>query len=114
MISAMTLEDFQRFIDEQDELLRVKKGADYGERERVFARTIKLGEEYGELCDAVLASVGDQRKGKLKKQTHLDLRDEFADVFIVTFLLAKVMNVDIMQALDHKVRKIREKHNKQL
>jgi len=110
----MTLEDFQRFIDEQDELLRVKKGADYGERERVFARTIKLGEEYGELCDAVLASVGDQRKGKLKKQTHLDLRDEFADVFIVTFLLAKVMNVDIMQALDHKVRKIREKHNKQL
>jgi NTP pyrophosphatase (non-canonical NTP hydrolase) len=110
----MTLEDFQKFIDEQDELLRVMKGADYSERERVFARTIKLGEEYGELCDAVLASVGDQRKGKLADGKVGDLEGEFVDVLIVTFLLAKVMNVDIMQALDHKVQKIREKHNKQL
>ncbi|MFZ1654239.1 MAG: MazG nucleotide pyrophosphohydrolase domain-containing protein [Candidatus Moraniibacteriota bacterium] len=110
----MTLEDFQKFIDEQDELLRVMKGADYSERERVFARTIKLGEEYGELCDAVLASVGDQRKGKLTDGKAGNLEGEFADVLIVTFLLAKVMGVDVMPALAAKIEKIKEKHNKEL
>lgn len=110
----MTLEDFQKFIDEQDELLRVMKGVDYSERERVFARTIKLGEEYGELCDAMMASVGDQRKSKLSDWKVDNLEGEFADVLIVTFLLAKAMNVDIMSALAEKIEKIRAKHNKEL
>jgi len=110
----MTLEDFQKFIDDQDAMFRTLKSTNQNERERIFARTIKLGEEYGELCDAVLASVGDQRKDKLALQGANDLKDEFADVLIVTFMLAKSMNVDVMQALDHKVQKIREKHNKQL
>lgn len=78
------------------------------------ARTIKLGGEYGELCDEILATLGDQRRDKLEKHEKDGLSDEFADVLIVTFLLAKMMNVDLMQALDHKVHKIREKHNQQL
>jgi NTP pyrophosphatase (non-canonical NTP hydrolase) len=112
----MTLEDFQRFIDEQDVLLskmtRDTKG--YSGREQVFARTVKLGEEYGELCDAVLASVGDQRKGKLAGGKMGDLEGEFADMIIVTFLLAKTMGVDVMPALAEKIEKIRAKHNKEL
>ncbi len=108
----MTIEELQKFIDDQHALFRkVKKQT---KKDRIFARTIKLGEEYGELCDQVLASVGDQRKTKLAKGKTHDLEDEFADVLIVTFMLAKAMNVDIMRALDHKVQKIREKHNKQL
>ncbi len=112
----MTLEDFQRFIDEQDTLLSRMRGDTngYSERERIFARTVKLGEEYGELCDAVLASVGDQRKGKLTQEKVGDLEGEFADVMIVLFLLAKAMGIDIMSVLDTKVAKIRAKHNKQL
>ena len=108
----MTLESFQQFIDEQDALFRSVKSASETEKERIFARTVKLGEEYGELCDEVLASVGDQRKGKLDKEH--DLEGEFADVVIVAFLLAKAMNVDMTQALETKIKKIREKHNKQL
>jgi NTP pyrophosphatase (non-canonical NTP hydrolase) len=110
----MTIEEFQQFINEQDELFRRIKDTNQNERERVFARTIKLGEEYGELCDEVLASVGDQRKGKLVKEKAGDLEGEFADVMIVLFLLAKAMNVDVMRALEYKTQKIREKHNKEL
>ncbi|TSC79996.1 MAG: Uncharacterized protein G01um101429_308 [Parcubacteria group bacterium Gr01-1014_29] len=109
----MTLEEFQKFIDEQDAFFR-SLGKSASERERVLARTVKLSEELGELCDEVLASQGFQRAGKMETRDQNGLGDEFADVAIVTFLLAKSMNVDIMAALDRKVKKIKEKHNKQL
>lgn len=110
----MIIEDFQKFIDKQHILFRSLKKRSKRGQEEIFARTIKLGEEYGELCDQVLASVGDQRENKLKKNNSNDLSDEFADVIITTFLLAKSMGVDIPSALDHKVQKIRKKYNKQL
>ena len=43
-----------------------------------------------------------------------NLSDEFADVVITTFLLAKAMHIDIPTALEQKIKKIKEKHNKQL
>jgi NTP pyrophosphatase (non-canonical NTP hydrolase) len=113
-MKPMKIEDFQQFIDDQDALFRRVKDTNQNERERIFARTIKLNEEVGELCSEVLASVGDQRKDKLNNHDEQSLKDEFADVLITTFLLAKVMNVDVMATLDHKIEKIKEKHNKQL
>ncbi len=110
----MTIEELQKFINEQDAFFRERRRGDFSDREHVFARTIKLGEEFGELCDQVLASIGGQRKDKLAAQEADSLKNEFADVLITTFMLAKAMDVDIMQALDHKVHKIREKHNKQV
>lgn len=108
----MTFEAFQEFIEAQHEFFRkIKKQT---RKDRIFARTIKLGEEYGELCDQVLASVGDQRRTKLAKEKVGDLEGEFADVLIVLFMLAKSMDIDIMQALDQKVNKIREKHNREV
>lgn len=109
----MNLETLQQFIDEQDKLLRSIKYTNYTDREYIFARVIKLGEEYGELCDEILlASEGDQRKDKLNDKH--DLEGEFADVVIVAFLLAKAMNIDMKVALAKKIEKIKEKHNKQL
>lgn len=108
----MTLPEFQQFIEDQHAFFkRVKRQT---RKDRIFARTIKLGEEYGELCDEVLASVGDQRKTKLAKEKAGDLESEFADVLIVLFMLAKAMDVDVMKALDTKVKKIKAKHNKQV
>lgn len=113
----MTIEEFQKFIDEQDALFRTKQ-LGYSERERILARTVKLSEELGELSDEVLTALGDQRTGKMEERSADGLADgladEFADVVIVAFLLAKSMNVDVMQALGRKVEKIRAKHNKQL
>ena len=108
----MTFEEFQTFINEQDRLLKSVTNREGNDVQEIFARTIKLGEEFGELCDEVLASVGNQRKDKLSEPRELE--GEFADVVIVAFLLAKVMNVDMQKAIPAKIEKIRAKHNKQL
>lgn len=108
----MTIEELQKFIDEQDAYFRARRAGDFSDREHVFARTIKLGEEFGELCDEVLASIGGQRQDKMLDHKTTDLQDEFADVLITTFMLAKAMDIDIMQALDRKVQKIRERRVK--
>lgn len=105
----MTLQEFRQFIDAQHEFFRKEKRQT--QKDRIFARTIKLGEEYGELCDAVLASVGDQRKTKLMKEKPGNLESEFADVMIILFMLAKAMDVDIMKTLDTKVATIRKRYN---
>lgn len=108
------MEDFQKFIDEQDAFFRSLKNTSETERERILSRTIKISEELGELCDEVLASLGQQRSGKMDGRNKEDLGDEFADVIITTFLLAKAMDVDVMEALGRKTEKIKAKHNKQL
>ena len=108
----MTTEELQKFIDEQDAYFRTRRAGDFSDREHVFARTIKLGEEYGELCDEVLASIDGQRQEKMVGRDVAHLEDEFADVLITTFMLAKAMKVDIMKALDHKVQKIRARNAK--
>lgn len=110
----MTFNAFQKFIKAQDRLLRSSKNSSQTERERILARTIKIAEEFGELCDEVLASIGDQRKGKMTGRDLDNLSDEFADVIITTFLLASSMNIDIPLALSKKIEKIKAKHNKQL
>ena len=110
----MTFEDFQRFIREEDSLLRSLKYSSSTDKERILARTVKISEEFGELCDEVLACVGDQRSGKMKGRNREDLEDEFADVVITIFLLAESMEVDIMKSLGQKIPKIKRKHNKQL
>ncbi len=110
----MKFEDFEKFIDAQDTLFCSAKDTNKNERERIYVRTIKLGEEFGELCDEVLGSVGDQRKDKLKNRDPHTLNDEFADVMITLFMLAKSAGVDVMGAVDHKVQRIRKKYNKEL
>jgi len=110
----MTMEELQKFINEQDAFFRSVKDQTLTERERILACTVKISEEFGELCDEVLSSLGDQRKGKMENHDPDGLSDEFADVIITTFLLAKLMNVDIPKALSKKIEKIKVKHNKQL
>lgn len=112
-VGCMTFDKFQEFIDEQDVPLRYLEMRDESERETILARTIKMSEEFGEFCDEILASMGCQRKGKMKGHNKEGLTDEFADVVNTTFLLAKAMNVDIPTSLDRKVKKVREKHNRE-
>lgn len=110
----MQFSDFQKFIEEQDAVLLASKHAGLTDRELILSRTVKISEEFGELSDEVLASLGDQRSGKMDGRSEEDLADEFADVVITTFLLAKTMNIDVMDALGKKTEKIKAKHNKQL
>jgi NTP pyrophosphatase (non-canonical NTP hydrolase) len=111
----MEFKELQEFIEQQHQLFRSLKGGTLTtEREDILGRAVKLSEEFGELSDEVLASMGLQRKGKLENRDPEGLSAEFADVIIVTFLLARSMNVDIPSALARKIEKIRTKHNQEL
>lgn len=109
----MNIQDFCTFIDEQDELfLSLRK--DQTDRERILSNTLKVSEEFGELCDEILGSFGEQRKDKLEERDPENLKNEFADVIITIFLLAKSLDIDIMESLDARVEKIKTSHNKKL
>ena len=109
----MTFDEFQKFIDKQDVFFRSLKKSTT-ERERILARTVKLSEELGELCDEVLASLKIQRKSKLANKDIHSIEDEFADVVIVAFLLAKSLHIDAAASLGRKIQKIQEKYNNEL
>ena len=107
----MNFQQFQNFIDKQDAFFR--KIHKLTPRERTLSRTVKVSEEFGELCDEVLSSFGDQRKSKMAGKTKETLESEFADVVITVFMLAKSMDIDIPKALAEKIPKILSKHNKE-
>ena len=75
----------------------------------ILARTVKLGEEFGELCEEVLAYNSLQRKQKLDNHDKENLPEEFADVIITTLLLAKSMNVSIETVLEKKMQKLNQR-----
>ncbi len=99
----MTLNQLLQFIDLEDKRL-TKYYHKSSPKERILSRAVKLAEEYGELCEEVLSSVGDQRKNKLAKIDKDNLQKEFAEVIIVTLLLAKSLDIDIKQALESTIK----------
>ena len=80
------------------------------QEKRILARTVKLSEELGELCNAVLAFNSMQRKEKLDKHDAGNLSEDFADVMITVLLLAKAMDIDVEKALDKKIDKINRRY----
>ncbi|MBD3300370.1 MAG: hypothetical protein GF347_03385, partial [Candidatus Moranbacteria bacterium] len=62
----MQLTKLSEFIDLQDQRLIKQFGKNFAtSKEVILARTVKLNEEIGELCNEVLAFTKDQRKEKL-------------------------------------------------
>lgn len=100
----MELKKLLQFIEAQDKRLIKYFGSSADQEKRILARTVKLTEELGELCNEVLAYNGDQRKEKLIDHDKDNLPGEFADVIITTLLLAKSMDIDIERALENKVK----------
>ena len=76
---------------------------------RIFAQSIKLSEEVGELSSEILWHTGFIRKDKEGRYSPETLQHEFADVILVTIRLAKLMDVDIEMALRNKMKKIKER-----
>jgi NTP pyrophosphatase (non-canonical NTP hydrolase) len=108
----MQFKDLKKFIRKEDRRLRKCYGGYKDEEKRILARTVKLTEELGELCDEVLAYNSMQRKDKLEKRDPNNLPEEFADVIITTLLLAEVIGVDIEKALKTKIEKINARYQK--
>ncbi len=108
----MEFKNVRKFIKQEDQRLRRSFGGYKDEEKRILARTVKLGEEFGELCDEVLHFHFMQRQDKRAIHDADNLSHEFADVIITTFLLAEVMGVDIEDALEKKIEKIKERYKK--
>ena len=102
----MELRNLLRFIETEDEKLKKRFSSYVNEEEVILARTVKLGEEFGELCEEVLAYNSLQRKQKMDNHDKENLPEEFADVIITTLLLAKTLNVNIEKALEEKMQKL--------
>jgi NTP pyrophosphatase (non-canonical NTP hydrolase) len=75
-------------------------------------RMIKLGEEYGEACQAYL-SVSSENNGKEK--TWADVREELTDVLIVTLdLLCHQMPDEELASQDHKRHQVHQELDRKL
>ncbi len=105
----MLSDNLKEFIDSEDKRLK-NKYPDGGKEKHILARTVKLAEEFGELCEEVLAFNSLQRQEKLDRRDNENLNDEFADVVITTLLLAKIMDIDMDKALEDKMGKIIKRH----
>jgi len=107
----MLTKEFQQFIDEQDGHLSHRYEEQYG-KHKILARTVKLSEEAGEVSDAVLAYIGNQRKEKLDANNGEELGKELADVIIVAHLIAKTADIDLEKSLEEKMKKVLNRRNK--
>ncbi|MBI2667465.1 hypothetical protein HYX17_01710 [Candidatus Woesearchaeota archaeon] len=107
----MEIKDLLQFIELENQRLINHYGSSSTEKERILARTVKLTEELGELCNEILIYNKDQRKEKLENHDKENLQEEFADIIITTLLLAKAMNVDIGGVLEKKMDKINKRYD---
>lgn len=78
------------------------------ERERIFSRVVKLNEEVGELCEAVLY---EQDMNQRAKDKNIDLDSELADVIICTLLLAQNREKNIVDEVIKKLEKQKQRFN---
>ncbi len=106
----MDFEKLLQFISIQDKRIKEYYENYPDQEKRILARTVKLTEELGELCNEILLFSSMQRSAKLKKRKEENLSEEFADVLITTLLLAKAMNVDVEDALEKKMIKVNKRH----
>jgi NTP pyrophosphatase (non-canonical NTP hydrolase) len=102
----MDFDELIKFVKTEDE--RLMKLYGYPEKDKaVLSRTVKVAEEFGELCNEVLSSRSLQRKEKLAEHNNDKLAEEYADVFLSTLLLGKALDIDIEQAVRKKIEKIK-------
>jgi NTP pyrophosphatase (non-canonical NTP hydrolase) len=77
--------------------------------QRVFARTMKIVEELGELSDEILTSMNLQRDTKIAKFSKQNVEDEFADVLGSLILLGIEMDMDIEKIIQRKIDYTRDR-----
>jgi len=106
----MNFEDLTIFINEYSQKLESKFGKYEDKEKLILSSTVKLSEELGELCDEVLTFNSRQRKEKLDNHTTENLPAEFADVILAVFMLAKDMDINLDEAVQNKMEKIKTKH----
>lgn len=78
-------------------------------QQRIFARTMKIVEELGELSDEILTSMNLQRNSKIAAFSQQNIEDEFADVVASLILLANELEIDVEEVMKRKIALTRER-----
>lgn len=78
-------------------------------QQRIFARTMKIVEELGELSDEILTSMNLQRNTKIAKFSRKNIEDEFADVMGSLLLLGIELEIDVEKVMKRKLEFTRER-----
>ena len=73
-----------------------------------YTMLAKLMEELGELSEAILSYDSLQRTDKLDNAKN-NLEDELADVILVTLILSNELGVDVKNAINKKIQKIKSR-----
>jgi len=105
----MKLSELHDFVKSENQRLR-DLFSYQTEKEYMLSRMCKLTEEVGELSEQVLKSLSFQRKEKMIDVKKEDLAEELVDVLITAFLLGEAFQVDIDEAIEKKVEKIKKRN----
>ena len=99
----MQIKELQNEVDRMNKAFCDKQGYIMDSKENIMRMVIKLGEENGELCEAVLAGFGMQSQRKLDAHSIEDTKGELADVIISAMVIARDMNIDLEEILVGKL-----------
>lgn len=98
------IEEYQKISDFLNEKWPLKN-----QDHRIFARTMKVVEELGELSDEILTSMNLQRDSKIAKFSRQNVEDEFADVMSSLVLLGLELEINIEAVLKRKIEYTRSR-----
>ncbi len=104
----MKIKDLVKEYEKISEFLNSKwplKNSDH----KIFARTMKIMEELGELSDEILTSMNLQRNTKIAKFSRENVEDEFADVLGSLILLGIELDIDVEKVMEKKIKFTRER-----
>ena len=106
-------EDFEKRLDKLSvEFTKISEKKNLSQDTQRLASTLKVGEEYGELSEAVLMELGHQRQSKLDRYKKEELAGEIADVIIQTLYTGYLFDIDISKAVLSKIEKVENKLSK--
>lgn len=109
----MNLKNLQEKIGALDDKTKPKYTVESPKEREILAKTVKLNEEVGELCNDILGILKLQRKSKLDKFDKRNIYQEFADVILTVIQLAHAAGVDIERAVNDKMKVIEQRLDKE-
>lgn len=97
----MDIRELQQSAKREIERLENIYGTEKDKEKDSWAYALKVGEEFGEVCDSLLSAKGYQRPNKEKSK----VSDELADLLFSTIVLATFLEIDLESALEKKRKK---------
>jgi len=105
----MNVKELEEFAEWENK--RVEKASSKSNEDLIDSQALKIAEEYGEFVNEFLKLRAWQRKDKIKdiEITKKEMREELADLILVTFMVGKRLGIDIESELKNKINKVKNR-----